>query len=59
MALFLGVDTGVTYTDAVLVDENERVLAGAKVLTTRRNLSVGIGEVSTTFLCQPVSRPAQ
>ncbi len=41
----LGIDTGGTYTDAVLVDhESGAVLAGAKALTTRRDLSIGIGE---------------
>jgi len=45
MALALGIDTGGTYTDAVLVDqENGRVLAEAKALTTRRDLGIGIGQ---------------
>jgi len=45
MTIALGIDTGGTYTDAVLVDhESGRVLAGAKALTTRRDLSIGIGE---------------
>ncbi|MDE3238751.1 MAG: hydantoinase/oxoprolinase family protein [Paracoccaceae bacterium] len=44
MAVFLGVDTGGTYTDAVVVDEGEaRVIAKAKSLTTRADLSMGIG----------------
>ena len=35
MAVLLGVDTGGTYTDAVLIDEGEdRVLASAKALTS-------------------------
>jgi N-methylhydantoinase A/oxoprolinase/acetone carboxylase beta subunit len=39
----LGVDTGGTYTDAALVDhETGQVLAGAKALTTRHDLSLGI-----------------
>lgn len=39
----LGVDTGGTYTDAALVDhETGRVLDGAKALTTRHDLSIGI-----------------
>ncbi|MEM1278071.1 MAG: hydantoinase/oxoprolinase family protein [Pseudomonadota bacterium] len=47
--LLLGVDTGGTYTDAVLVDEarmNEgpsSVLAAAKSLTTRDDLARGVG----------------
>jgi len=41
--LALGIDTGGTYTDAVLVDHDTgQVLAGAKALTTRRDLAVGI-----------------
>lgn len=47
MALLLGIDTGGTYTDAVLYDEEregERVVATAKALTTRENLAHGIGE---------------
>ncbi|WP_127902059.1 hydantoinase/oxoprolinase N-terminal domain-containing protein [Solirhodobacter olei] len=44
MAVLLGVDTGGTYTDAVLVDEGgERVLSSAKSLTTRADLALGIG----------------
>ena len=44
MQLALGIDTGGTYTDAVLVNhETGAVLAGAKALTTRHDLSVGIG----------------
>jgi N-methylhydantoinase A/oxoprolinase/acetone carboxylase beta subunit len=45
MSITLGIDTGGTYTDAVLVDqENGAVLAGAKALTTYHDLSIGIGE---------------
>jgi N-methylhydantoinase A/oxoprolinase/acetone carboxylase beta subunit len=41
--LALGIDTGGTYTDAVLVNHDTgEVLAGAKALTTRRDLAVGI-----------------
>lgn len=44
MAVFLGVDTGGTYTDAVIVDEAaDRVLGSAKSLTTRGDLALGIG----------------
>ena len=45
MTIALGIDTGGTYTDAVLVDHSSgEVLAGAKSLTTRRDLSIGIGQ---------------
>ncbi|MGA9349340.1 MAG: hydantoinase/oxoprolinase family protein [Anaerolineae bacterium] len=41
----MGIDTGGTYTDAVLVDHaTGEVLATAKALTTRHDLSIGIGE---------------
>ena len=50
MSLALGIDTGGTYTDAVLiaygeggnVGEHGRVLAAAKALTTKHNLAIGI-----------------
>ena len=41
-AILLGVDTGGTYTDAVLI-RGEAVLAKAKALTTRHDLADGIG----------------
>jgi len=40
--LFPGIDTGGTYTDAVLYGEAAGVVAKAKALTTRHDLSVGI-----------------
>ena len=44
MAYFLGVDTGGTYTDAVIVDEAaDAVIGSAKSLTTRGDLALGIG----------------
>jgi N-methylhydantoinase A/oxoprolinase/acetone carboxylase beta subunit len=45
MAYFLGVDTGGTYTDAVVLDEAANLILGkAKALTSRADLAVGIGE---------------
>ena len=45
MHIALGIDTGGTYTDAVLVDQaTGQVLRAAKALTTRRDLSIGIGQ---------------
>jgi N-methylhydantoinase A/oxoprolinase/acetone carboxylase beta subunit len=38
----LGLDTGGTYTDAVLVDDDLKVLASAKSLTTHNNLIEGL-----------------
>lgn len=43
MHYFLGIDTGGTYTDAVLLDDSKQVVAAAKSLTTRFDLSQGIG----------------
>jgi N-methylhydantoinase A/oxoprolinase/acetone carboxylase beta subunit len=43
MNLGLGVDTGGTYTDSVIIDfTSGKVLAKAKSLTTRQDLSIGI-----------------
>jgi N-methylhydantoinase A/oxoprolinase/acetone carboxylase beta subunit len=53
MTIALGIDTGGTYTDAVLVDHNSGVvLAGAKSLTTRRDLSIGIGQAVTSVFAE-------
>ncbi len=38
----LGIDTGGTYTDAVIYSETAGILAKAKALTTRHDLSIGI-----------------
>lgn len=43
MAFRLGIDTGGTYTDAVLVDDQQKVVATFKSLTTRYDLTIGIG----------------
>ena len=43
MNISLGIDTGGTYTDAALVNQTTgKVLASAKALTTRDDLSIGI-----------------
>ncbi|MDH7571052.1 MAG: hydantoinase/oxoprolinase N-terminal domain-containing protein, partial [Armatimonadota bacterium] len=44
MAVYLGIDTGGTYTDAVLLDEQHGVVRSAKALTTKHDLSIGIRE---------------
>ncbi len=44
MSIFLGVDTGGTYTDAVILDSARDIVLGkAKSLTTRKDLALGIG----------------
>jgi N-methylhydantoinase A/oxoprolinase/acetone carboxylase beta subunit len=45
MSLRLGIDTGGTFTDAVLVDDNKQIIDAQKSLTTRFDLSLGIGDV--------------
>ncbi|MEM6680078.1 MAG: hydantoinase/oxoprolinase family protein [Pseudomonadota bacterium] len=50
MMIALGIDTGGTYTDAVLVEDEETVIAAAKALTTRHDLAVGIGEAVEAVL---------
>ena len=53
MTIALGIDTGGTYTDAVLVDYSSgTVLTGAKSLTTRRDLSIGIGQAMKTVFTE-------
>ncbi len=59
MAVLLGVDTGGTYTDAVLLDEGEaQVLAFAKSLTTRPDLALGVGRAIDAVLAQAGVRAA-
>ena len=51
MALLLGVDTGGTYTDAVLLDDaTDTIIASAKSLTTRPDLSGGIADAIDTVM---------
>jgi N-methylhydantoinase A/oxoprolinase/acetone carboxylase beta subunit len=60
MTIALGIDTGGTYTDAVLVDhEMGRVLCASKALTTRRDLSIGIGQaIDAVFQQQDAPAPS-
>lgn len=50
MAILLGVDTGGTYTDAVLLRDEDVVLARAKALTTRHDLAIGVGKAVRAVL---------
>jgi N-methylhydantoinase A/oxoprolinase/acetone carboxylase beta subunit len=60
MKAALGIDTGGTYTDAVLVEQSSgAVLAGAKALTTYADLSVGIGQAVSAVLEQQALTPAE
>src|SRR5882724_7787811 len=47
---WLGLDTGGTFTDAVLLADGRRVIASAKALTTPWNLAVGIGKAIRAVL---------
>jgi len=48
--LLLGVDTGGTYTDAVLLNaDTHRVLCSAKALTTRHDLAEGVSNAMTAI----------
>src|ERR1700736_5312380 len=49
-ALWLGLDTGGTFTDAVLLVDGRRVVASAKALTTPWNLAIGISEAIRAVL---------
>jgi N-methylhydantoinase A/oxoprolinase/acetone carboxylase beta subunit len=48
--LWLGLDTGGTFTDAVLLAEGRHVIASAKALTTHWDLAIGIGEAIRAVL---------
>lgn len=52
MAVLLGVDTGGTYTDAVLIRDEAEVIASAKALTTRADLAIGIGAAVRAVLAE-------
>jgi len=60
MAYFLGVDTGGTYTDAVIVDEAAtKVIGSAKSLTTRGDLALGVGRAVDAALAQAGVAPSE
>ncbi|MDW6025177.1 hydantoinase/oxoprolinase family protein [Mesorhizobium sp. BAC0120] len=55
--LFLGIDTGGTYTDAVLWSEAAGVVAKAKSLTTRHDLAIGISGAVDAVLTKAAVEP--
>ncbi len=60
MAYLLGVDTGGTYTDAVILDEAaDAVIGKAKSLTTRGDLAIGIGKAVDAALAGAGVAPSQ
>jgi len=48
--VWLGLDTGGTFTDAVLLIDGSKVIASAKALTTPWNLAIGIGHAIRAVL---------
>ena len=52
MPLLLGIDTGGTFTDAVLFDEARGVVAKAKSLTTHSDLAEGVGAAVASVLAE-------
>lgn len=58
MAILLGVDTGGTYTDAVLIRDEREIIASAKALTTRHDLAIGVGGAVGSVLQQSGVDPA-
>jgi N-methylhydantoinase A/oxoprolinase/acetone carboxylase beta subunit len=52
LSLHLGLDTGGTYTDAVLFDPATGVVAAAKALTTKHDLSLGLTAAVEAILPQ-------
>jgi N-methylhydantoinase A/oxoprolinase/acetone carboxylase beta subunit len=56
--LLLGIDTGGTYTDAVLYSETSGLVAKAKALTTRHDLATGISAAVDAVLAEAKTEPA-
>lgn len=52
-AILIGIDTGGTYTDAVALDrDRHKVIASAKALTTKGDLSVGVSRALAAVLAK-------
>lgn len=59
MPYLLGIDTGGTYTDAVILQDESHVIASAKSLTTRHDLAEGIGKAALAVLEQSSVAPTE
>ena len=63
MSLTLGMDTGGTYTDGVIIDrsQNNAIVCKAKSPTTRENLVIGIRNflwlITLRMILRPISAP--
>ncbi|MDP8996011.1 MAG: hydantoinase/oxoprolinase family protein, partial [Pseudomonadota bacterium] len=54
--LIIGIDTGGTYTDAVVIDgAAHKILATAKAITTKGDLALGVGEALRLAIAGVVS----
>ncbi len=56
--LRLGFDTGGTYTDAVIYCPSRGIVASAKALTTRHDLSIGISGAARAVMENAKANPA-
>ncbi len=56
--MFLGIDTGGTYTDAVIFSQTDGVIAKSKALTTRHDLAIGISGALSEVLGQAKIEPS-
>jgi N-methylhydantoinase A/oxoprolinase/acetone carboxylase beta subunit len=60
MAYLLGVDTGGTYTDAVVLDDAaQQIVGAAKALTSRPDLAIGVGQAMQAALADAGIRADQ
>lgn len=57
MSFQLGLDTGGTFTDAVVIDEHQTVIASAKSLTTHHDLIQGLRGAVSAVLAQCPAEP--
>ena len=57
MTFVLGVDNGCTYTDAVILEDEKKVIASAKALTSRQDLAIGISEAVRNVLNKSSIKP--
>ncbi len=56
MEYFIGIDTGGTYTDAVLLEQSTgRVIRRAKKPTTHHDLSIGVGDALSSLFSGEIS----
>jgi len=55
--LRLGLDTGGTFTDAVVCSNDGKVVRAAKALTTKHDLSIGIGNAVSAILQPATEEP--